>query len=460
MITKHKKHRLNPMLLKVLLISGGLHLVALFILGGITIVKYIIPDEADFEEPPAIVEEEPPPEIKIEIKQKPNQQPSQLNNLQMKPVSNIAVDTVDVELPDMADSFTVSAGLGGTGSGNLLGGTRGSIGMGMSDVSVFGLKTRAERILFCVDIGREMVTDKKGGLNSFNVIRDEITDMVGNLSAGTLFNVMLIDRRRTTFFKPATVPAGKSVHQELVSWIVQYNTSGTNVGLENFGDTSYTFKKPMPSELVYEAYNFSGNRENETARLHQIILEQNIDAAFIITGFHRGFENIRRRPTESENAEWERHTSSSKYQKQLAKHKTEVEQMRQRITNEMKKINAQRASRGQPPRVLSSRHGVYSDARELELRWSTPHPGWQPPYFIQENASGKYFRQFIETNYTEKEATPPSINLILFLAGDEVYREQWEDSMKRCIRFFKGKSRIIRGEDEIKSARSAKETFN
>lgn len=460
MLPPPKKRKLNPMLLNVLLISGGLHLVALFILGGITVVKYMIPDEADFEEPPAIVEEEPPPEVKIEIKQKPNQQPSQLNNLQMKPVSNIAVDTVDVELPDMADSFTVSAGLGGTGGGNLLGGTRGSLGLGMSDVSVFGLKTRAERILFCVDIGREMVTDKKGGLNSFNVIRDEITDMVGNLSAGTLFNVMLIDRRRTTFFKPTIVPAGKAVHQDLVSWIGKYNTSDTNVGLEGFGDTRYTFKKPMLGELVYDAYNFSGHRENETARLHQIILEQNIDAAFIITGFHRGFENIRRRPTDSENAEWERHTLSSKYQKQLATHKLEVTEMRDRIKNEMKKINEDRASKGQPPRVLSSRHGVYSDARELGLSWKTSHPGWQPAYFIAENESGKYFRNFIKSNYTEKEAEPPSINLILFLAGDEVYRDEWEDSMKRCIRFFKGKSRIIRGEDEIKSARSAQNTTN
>ncbi len=460
MLPPPTKRKLNPMLLNVLLISGGLHLVALFILGGITVVKYMIPDEADFEEPPAIVEEEPPPEVKIEIKQKPNQQPSQLNNLQMKPVSNITVDAVDVNLPDMADSFTVSAGLGGTGGGNLLGGTRGSLGLGMSDVSVFGLKTRAERILFCVDIGREMVTDNKGGLASFNVIRDEITDMVGNLSAGTLFNVMLIDRRRTVFFKPTIVPAGKAVHQELVDWIAKYNTSDTNVGLAAFSNTGYTFKIPMTGNKVYESYDFAGHRENETARLHHIILEQNIDAAFIITGFHRGFENIRRRPTDSEQADWDRHISSSKYQSQLAKHKLEIPVMQQRISEELQKINAERASRGQPPRVLSSRYGVYSDQQELGLRWETPHPGWQPAYFVDEKETGKFFRDFIKTNFTEKDATPPSINLILFLAGDEVYRKEWEDSMKRCIRFFKGKSRIIRGGNEIQRARSANKTTN
>jgi hypothetical protein len=330
----------------------------------------------------------------------------------------------------------------------------------MSDVSVFGLKTRAERILFCVDIGREMVTDNKGGLASFNVIRDEITDMVGNLSAGTLFNVMLIDRRRTVFFKPTIVPAGKAVHQELVDWIAKYNTSDTNVGLAGFSNTGYTFKIPMTGNKVYESYDFAGHRENETARLHHIILEQNIDAAFIITGFHRGFENIRRRPTDSEQADWDRHISSSKYQSQLAKHKLEIPVMQQRISEELQKINAERASRGQPPRVLSSRYGVYSDQQELGLRWETPHPGWQPAYFVDEKETGKFFRDFIKTNFTEKDATPPSINLILFLAGDEVYRKEWEDSMKRCIRFFKGKSRIIRGGNEIQRARSANKTTN
>jgi hypothetical protein len=87
----------------------------------------------------------------------------------MRPVANIAVANVGVNLPDMEQNFSVNAGLGGMGGmggmggGSLLGGTRGNIGMGLSDVSVFGL-------------------------NSYKIIKDEITDMVGNLSAGTLLN--------------------------------------------------------------------------------------------------------------------------------------------------------------------------------------------------------------------------------------------------------------------------------
>ena len=55
-----------------------------------------------------------------------------------------------------------------------------------------------------------MVADKKGGLNSYKVIKDEITDMIGNLSAGTLFNVMLHDGWRTMLFKPQLSSAGSA----------------------------------------------------------------------------------------------------------------------------------------------------------------------------------------------------------------------------------------------------------
>lgn len=43
------------MLLKVFLISGGVYVVIFFILCSITVYKYILPDEAQFEEPDAVV---------------------------------------------------------------------------------------------------------------------------------------------------------------------------------------------------------------------------------------------------------------------------------------------------------------------------------------------------------------------------------------------------------------------
>jgi hypothetical protein len=72
----------------------------------------------------------------------------------------------------------------------------------------------------------------------------------------------------------------------------------------------------------------------------------------------------------------------------------------------------------------------------------------------------KHFTDVIEKLYTSKGQRPPSLNVILFLAGDEVYEKSWEDELKSYVRFFEGRSRIIRGKNEIKSARSATETKN
>lgn len=461
MISKPRKRKLNPMLFNVLLISGGLHVVALLVLGGITVVKFVIPDEAKFEEPPEMVEEEPPPDVKVEIKPKAAPQQQAMRNLSMQQVGNIAVSAVDVALPSMEESFTVSAGLGGMGGGGgLLGNTQGSIGIGMSDVSVFGLKTRAERILFVIDANRQMVTDKKGGLNSYRVIKDEITDMVGNLSAGTLFNVMIVDRRKGKIFKPQLVPAGQEVHQQLIEWMRPINADARNPGLEGVRGAARETIQALPDEPVHQAIKWSGQRGNETAFITQVALEQNIDAIFMIFGYHRGFERVRRQPTERESAEWERTTSSRKYQNQLAEYRKELPAMRKRVNEKIARINEKRKERGQPPRVVDNRHGIRSIAKELNLEWETDHPGFQTPYFLEQRAVERYFNSLIEEIYESKDQTPPSLNVMLFLAGDEEMRGSWEDQLDDYVDFFGGDYRIIRGLDEIKSSRSSADTRN
>ena len=277
MITPQKKRSINPMLFNILLISGVVHAVALLILGSITVYKYIIPDEAQFEEPPPVVEEQPPPQVKVEIKQQPPMKQA-MQGLRMKQVGNIAVSAVDVNLPDMQESFTVSAGMGGFGGGSLLGGTRGTLGIGISDISIFGLKTRAERILFVIDANSQMLTDAKGGLTSYKIIKDEITDMVGNLSAGTLFNVMMADRRNSKFFKQQLVPAGQEVHQQLIQWISPINTNARNAGLvEGARGVTSERLKTLSNEANHKDILWAKEAGNDTTFMTQLALEQDVD---------------------------------------------------------------------------------------------------------------------------------------------------------------------------------------
>ncbi|MGB0290739.1 MAG: hypothetical protein ACPGC0_06050, partial [Opitutales bacterium] len=344
--------------MKVLVISAALHAFGLFILGGITVVKYIIPDEAQFEEPPEIVEEQPPPDVKVEIKpqNKPAEQP--MKNLRTRQVGNIAVANIAVNLPSMGDSFTIRAGNVGNfgGNSNIISSGRGQLDFGTSQVNVFGIKAKAERILFVIDANRQMVTDKKGGLNSYRVIKDEITDMVGNLNAGTLYNVMLQDRSRTLLFKPRLVNAGAESHAELVKWIAPINSNASKPGLEGIRGAKRPTLRSLTDEEVYPALRI-GHRGNETLFITQHALEQGIDTIFFITGYHQGFEAVRRDLNEKEEKDWQKKINSREYKEQLAKHQKEIPQMQQRVRSEMNRINAERKAKGMPPRVLNQRNG-------------------------------------------------------------------------------------------------------
>ena len=451
---------MNPMLLNVLLISAGVHAVALFIFGSITVYKYIIPDEAQFEEPSPIVEEQPPPEVKIEIKQQPPKQQA-MQSLRMKQVGNIAVSAVDVNLPNMQESFTVSAGMGGFGGGSLLGGTSGTLGIGMSDISVFGLKTRAERVLFLVDASRLMLTDSKGGIGGYKFIKDEITDMVGNLSAGTLFNVILVDGFITKFMKPQLVPAGQKVHQELIQWIAPINSNARNPGLGDsraIGDE--TLETLSREDIHQDILRWPNQSGNEIAFLTQLAIEQDVDAIFFISGYHRGFDRVRRRLNEKEDADWLKLSTSPKYLEQKAAHEKEMPEMANRVRFKLNKINNERKQKGLPPRVLTARFGYHDEAKELELEWKNKRPELRPYILLESRELEKYFESVIDALYTNKRSTKPSVNVILFLAGNEEMDKKWEDNLDDYTDFFRGKNRIIRGFDEIKSARSSSNTQN
>ena len=459
MIPVEQKRKMNPMLMKVIVVSVLVHVVFAFVAGVITVANIVIQEEAQFEEPPAVEEVEPPKEVKVQIKQQ--QAPKmQSQSLTMRPVDNIAVANVNVTLPDMAGSFTVSEGLGGIGGGgSLLGGTSGSIGMGISNVNVFGLKARAERILFVIDTNRQMVTDKKGGLNSYQVIKNEITDMVGNLSAGTLFNVMLHDRNRTMLFKSQLVSAGADTHQQLIRWITPINSDANQPGLEGVSGASRPALPTLADDPVNDALPMS-YRGNDTGFITQTALEQGVDAIFFITGYHQGFEAVRRRKTEKEQKVWNKKISDSKYIKQLAEHKLEIPQMEARIKAELTKQNAARAKKGMPPRVLDRRHGVYTAARDLEMDWEIRHPGHTPNPAVDPKDVAKYFKQLNRVLYEDNDKQIPSLNVVLFLAEDELFSKQAEKQLKDYVRFYGGKHRIIRGEKEINSARSSKNAQN
>lgn len=458
MITQQKRRKMNPMLLNVLIVSAAIHVLGLFILGGITVVRYIIPDEAQFEEPPEVNEEKPPPEVKIEIKPKPEIEP--MRDLRMKKIGNIAVADIAVDLPSEGDSFTISSGIGNFGgTSNLIGSGRGKLDFGSSRVNVFGIKAQAERILFVIDTSTDMLADEKGGITSYSIIKDEITTLIGKLSAGTLFNVMLQDRFTTLLFKPRLVNASTSSHQQLVRWIKPINSNARYAGLDNVMDAAKPTLSKLKEDPIHD--NLSLNwKGNETAFITQYVLEQGIDTVFFITCTHGGFSTVMRKPTGKEAERWEQTVNSPDYQAQLRKHEAEIPEMRNRIQQKLRSVNAERRGKGQPPLVLDSRWGLESQSKQLGLKWKTEHPGYGPRYEINPKDIEAYYNRLNEEIYGQFNRPNPSINIILYLAEDEVFSKEDEKKIRDFVRFFDGKHRIVRGEKGIKSARASDDAVN
>ena len=459
MIPQQKKRKMNPLLMKVIVISVGIHVIAGVIAGVITVANIVIQEDAQFEEPPAVEEVEPPKEVKVEIKPQKASQMQPMRNLRMRPVSNIAVANVDVDLPSMSDSFTVSAGLGGMGGGSLLGSTRGSIGMGMSDISVFGLKSKAERVLFLIDASANMLTDEKGGLNSYQVIKDEITDMVGGLSAGTLFNVAMYDNGRVDFFSPALRSAGASSHQALITWISAINRSVDQVGLPRGRAKSIgSLLKVSADDELFPVFQ----RDRWAAGLTHLALEQRVDAVFIISGNLTGFGRmVGSRPlTERETAERERLFASPDYIAQKAAYQAEMTEVKKRVGASEKRENAARAKKGQPAKVWGSggASSIENKARYFKIKMNVKRPPTGPTgrYSVDSDQIRKYFRALKDLLYDVSSKSGPSVNVVLFLAGNEDFSSQKEDDLQAYTRFFDGRHRVIRGLNEIRAAASAR----
>lgn len=452
MLQEPKKKKINPLLMKVIIASLALHLVAGVIAGSVKFYNYIKKDRV-FEEPPPADVEEPPPEVNVEIQ--PEQPLEQFEQkLALPSVAEISIGNLDLALPDMDQNFTVSAAVGKIGGSSLLSGARGNIGIGLSSANVFGLKTQAEKFLVVIDANRKMVSDDKGGLNSYQTIKDEVANLVDNFFAGTLFNVIFYDQGTVLFFKPKLVAAGPQIRQELVEWMRPVNSSPTTVGLKGFTQARSIMIEKLPEEPVHEVLPNIQWAGNQVGYITQMAIEQNADAIFLITGYHRGFEELRRPMNKKEAAEWERIESSTAYQNKLDKHKSEIPDMRERIKEELKEINENRARNGKPPRILQDPQNLYKSAEELGLDWRYKHPGDAPSYVIDTKEIEDYFEKVVKECYKSRKG--PSINVILFLAGNEEFSDEWEKQLNQYVRFFRGKKRILRGAEEVDSARSSR----
>ena len=142
--------------------------------------------------------------------------------------------------------------------------------------------------------------------------------------------------------------------------------------------------------------------------------------------------------------------------------KDEEAEILKTITARLATLNKQRAAKGLPPKVVSEYLPFRMKTFGLSFKTADPPPTnlWLPRSKASENDARNYFKELANKLYLDQGDRPPSINVILFLAEDEEFPANKENSVKKLVRDFNGEMKIIRGLSQIKSSAQSSQVVN
>lgn len=470
MISQPPKKRLSKRLLEILAISAVAHLAILILFGGYTVYRYVIPSAADFEEPPPMVEETPPPtSVEVSI-QRPRSANLPSRDIAVQAVGSIAVQSVPTAVMGFEESFVIGDTRSTSGISSLRMGAASSIGLGISEISVFGVRDSGERILFAVDAGRNMLLDSKGGLYSYNAIKEELVSLISGLSPGTLFNVILFEgtRRPSVAFRPTMVPAIPQNFDAFNRWFAPINQRVDNLGLTGSG---IPVRRALESHPVGQTFAANDERWPPQPWLTHNALEQDTDLIYVITANWGGFTNLRRKITEREQQQIDRERArleaTTAFQRAITAHMEEKTRLREVIRQREAAEATERRQRNLPPRVwirasADSRRGFHERRRayEITMRTTDPRPVelfWpreSPIYRHEPRLVEDYFRNYLRVFYRDENKPIPRMNVILFLAEDEELTRERVAEIRGFLRHFNnGRMRELRGLAAIQASR-------
>lgn len=444
-----KKRKRNILLLESFGISAAIQIGLLVLAGGYVVYEAVLREDAQFEEPPPELVEELPEDVEVQIQKQPPRMNLQDRPLRIKSVGNISVANIDANvIAGQGETFSVGAQF--SNMGNLdIGSAAGSLGLGLSEVNVFGLKDKGERILFLVDGSRRMVEDRVGGLWSYQAVKDELVKLVGELSPGTLFNVMVFDHLgRTQGFRSEMQASTPQAVDELRKWFDPINKT-----VEVAGRVRPNIRIQEKTDTPTGAALASLMLGNGPFYVTQLALEQGADLVYVITTAWTGFHPVRRPLNDKEREEWTKVTSDRKYQEQLKAFERELAEKRPAFQRRVKAMNAERAAKGLPPRVWNEiPERQYAIAG---VTMKTKHPGREPHVHVDEREVKSHFQSLVDSLYKARRLRPPNFNVIVLMAEDDELSRDQKSELREFTRVFgQGRYMELKGRKAIESSRS------
>ncbi|MFV0337476.1 MAG: hypothetical protein ACK5LK_04440 [Chthoniobacterales bacterium] len=342
----------------------ALHVLIITVFGSLVIFRHLFKNEVTFEAAPEFQKRIDPQKLQHKVKVQKQQQksgrPRVQPRLQANRISEYSLPKIDIDpekIKNPVKSNLPSIGASGLGSGTMGGRGSGGLGIGMSQVSFFGIKARVEKVAIIFDLSSSMIADERGGAAGFDALKSEIKDVIRALNASSFFLLIGFDSDVYQLAHEAILATKENI-KEAESWIDPFeigdpylkeigSSASDNqtqrpdniavVGLDTDEDRDETVNKNMPT-----IENGGGRSRHDMAL--KAAMQAGVDTIFLISD---GAPALIRPFTEKEQKLFETQMKNENLVKLREKNL-------QRHLENRRKENERRAKRGLPPKVIEN----------------------------------------------------------------------------------------------------------
>lgn len=459
-----KLHHFRPkkekrgLLYQVFIIVAIIQVVLLITMGSVIVTQSIITEEKKFDAPPTIEKvDQARKETRVRVQQQQKKTQKLTRRISITNPQNTNLPQVNITLPP-----TMSMGAGISAISNI--DMTSKFNIVTTTVDIGGIKSKTEKVLICIDTGKYLMTDERGGLDTYKAIREDIKKLINNLPPTVLFNLMAYSTEYGTsinMFQPSLVAATSANKRMACDFVEPLNASLSRLGP---GGNNYKLKYPFlpqpPDSNHYSQY------ASNIYRIYQAALEQGADTIYILTTSWTDPERIKKpwnnaqtqryirdMARYSENVERQRRQAGWNDQKQIEYEREDMIARRDGIKKArdwIKAENDRRAKKGQPLYTGNVNKAMYDNKFYVRPKEVPPSIGVKAPEvkFESYGRSGilKYYDKLFKEVYRDKQMKPPTLNMIVFRGKNE----NLTPAENRVIKQFTssnngGRSRVLRG---------------
>lgn len=465
------KHKRNTLVLKVSVIVSAL-MTLLAITCASIIVQQIIAVNSD-----DLIGTPPPPPNKQEVKR----QNLVLDKRKKRTSANVKRINVNVTqktvLPDV--NITLPSGLGGTETGAGIGEGVELAGLNLTGLNItvptmdiFGAKAKSDRVFIAFEASEETMRDDMGGLDAYNIVKNEIKNLIRIIPATTVFNIEAFDTHarndcRETCFT-SLVPANEANKATFERWIAGINADEKNFGIENNRD-----KNPRKSELRYSVPPYvdidmtgSHYQNNDVVgryRVYQSAIESGAGAIWILTRMWPSPDEylVPLTPEQKKRFydEWDKNVKDYERTGQRVETQEDwnnwikaTQPVRQKAQQWLEEENKKRAAKGIPKRVQSDMLALANELKYPIPQRMRPRDSFRPPqpryrtYTVQSMLAA--YEPILKTKYDSQKLPRPTVNIIMLLSRNT----DWDNKKNAKVKAWTQAN----GSGEVRVVRSGK----